>query len=74
MKQIIKYLRQFKQWILFVVSVSVESSDVGKCTKCKFNCETDYTTINDCNVGSYYAEKGLNRICYNGELWKETER
>lgn len=68
MKQIIKYLRQLKQWILFVVSVSFVSTDVGKCTKCKFN-------INDhCTVGTYYAEKGLSRFCIGGELWESNER
>ncbi len=68
-----KYLRnklaQFKQWILSIVSVSVASSDVGKCTKCRFNDDGWYR----CTAGSYYAEKGLNRICYEGELWEATE-
>lgn len=51
-----------------VVSVSVASSDVGKCTKCKFN-------INDrCTVGTYYAEQGKSRFCIEGELWEATER
>lgn len=50
------------------VSVSVASSDVGKCTKCKFN-------INDrCTVGTYYAEQGKSRFCIEGELWEATER
>ena len=40
------------------------------CKNCRFNCEDDHTCMNDCNVGSYYAEKGLNRICYEGELWE----
>ena len=51
-----------------VVSVSVASSDVVKCTKCKFN-------INDrCTVGTYYAEQGKSRFCIEGELWEATER
>jgi len=50
------------------VSVSVASSDVGKCTKCKFN-------INDhCRVGTHYAEKGLSKFCIEGELWEATDR
>ena len=50
------------------VSVSVASSDVGKCTKCKFN-------INDrCTVGTYYAEQGKSRFCIEGELWEANER
>lgn len=40
------------------------------CKNCRFNCEDDHTCMNDCNVGSYYADKGLNRICYEGELWE----
>ena len=40
------------------------------CLNCRFNYEDDHTKINDCNVGSYYAEKGLNKICYEGELWE----
>lgn len=51
-----------------VVSVSVASSDVGKCTKCNFN-------INDrCTVGTFYAEQGKSRFCIEGELWEATER
>ena len=59
-----------KWWKLNIpaVSVSVASSDVGKCTKCKFN-------INDrCTVGTYYAEQGKSRFCIEGELWEATER
>jgi hypothetical protein len=37
---------------------------IKNCKTCKFNCDTH------CNVGTYYAEQGLNRICYEGELWK----
>lgn len=40
-------------------------SDKGKCTTCKFGGEIY------CNVGSYYASKGENRICFEGELWEE---
>lgn len=53
-----------------VVSVSVASSDVGKCTKCRFNDKE----WDRCTVGSYYAEKGVNTFCYHGELWEATER
>jgi len=38
---------------------------VQNCLNCKFNLgET-------CGVGTVYAEKGINAICYEGELWKE---
>tara|TARA_R110000751_G_scaffold85111_1_gene169981 strand:- start:92 stop:298 length:207 start_codon:yes stop_codon:yes gene_type:complete len=68
MKQKTNILSQFKQWILSIVSVSVVSSDVGKCTKCKFN-------INDhCRVGTHYAKQGKSRFCVEGELWEATER
>ena len=70
MKQKTNKLAQFKQWILSIVSVSVASSDVGKCTKCRFN-NGKYA---NCTVGTYYAKKGLNKICYEGELWEATER
>lgn len=52
------------------VSVSVASSDVGKCATCRFNDEE----WDRCVVGTYWAEKGLNKICYEGELWETTER
>ena len=68
-----KILQNFKNAVkqalnIPVVSVSVASSDVGKCTKCKFN-------INDrCTIGTYYAEQGKSRFCIEGELWEATER
>lgn len=34
------------------------------CKNCKFNNE-QY-----CTVGTHYAEKGLNKFCYEGELWE----
>lgn len=39
----------------------------GKCTICRFNCHHEFY---QCKVGNYYASQGLNRICYEGELWK----
>ena len=48
--------------------------DFGKCSKCNFNCENNHTIMNDCNVGSYYAEKGLIKICYRGELWEPIKK
>ena len=53
-----------------VVSVSVVSSDVGKCTTCRFNDKE----WDRCVAGTYWAEQGLNIICYEGELWEATER
>lgn len=54
MKSSIKALKQ--AWQKTRVRFSVGSSDVGKCTKCKFN-------INDrCTVGTYYAEQGKKQI------------
>ena len=35
------------------------------CMNCRFNVDTY------CIVGSYYAEKGMNKICYEGELWEK---
>lgn len=46
--------------------------DNKTCKTCRFNCENDHTVMNDCNVGTHYAaEKGLNVICYEGELWEQ---
>lgn len=47
------------------------TKEIESCSTCRFNCEDDPTVINDCNVGSYYAEKdGINVICYIGELYE----
>lgn len=35
------------------------------CKTCRFN-EGIY-----CNVGSYYAEKGQDKVCFQGELWEK---
>jgi len=65
-----------KNSVLHIFSVVFSFLRVGNkkpkqtCKNCRFNCEDDHTCMNDCNVGSYYAEKGLNRICYEGELWE----
>ena len=59
-----------KVFAIHNVSVSVASNDVGKCTKCQFN----NGKYDNCTVGTYYAEKGLSKICYEGELYHSTER
>jgi hypothetical protein len=68
MKNIFRKLKQ-----LFcktnIIETSVES-DFGKCTKCRF---ADFDN-NRCTVGSYYAEKGYNKICFEGELWQTLDR
>jgi hypothetical protein len=47
---------------------NIDYFNVRKCTTCRFN------NGDNCTVGTYYAvEKGLNGICYEGELWKVTE-
>lgn len=38
---------------------------INTCTTCRFN--QDIT----CYAGTYYAAKGENKICYNGELWEQ---
>ena len=62
-------IRQTKK--LFLFSVMLSFFGVGKkkqtCKNCKFN-NKQY-----CTVGTYYAEKGLNRVCYEGELWEGNE-
>ena len=72
----IKRSAKRSKFLLFIFSVVFSFLRGGKkkpkqtCKNCRFNCEDDHTCMNDCNVGSYYAEKGLNRICYEGELWE----
>jgi cell division protein FtsL len=34
------------------------------CKTCRFDCDTH------CNVGTYYAEQGQSKTCYEGELWQ----
>ncbi len=70
MKKKTNKLVQLKQWILSIVSVSGASSDVGKCTTCRFN----NGKYDNCTAGTYWAEQGLNRMCCEGELWEATER
>jgi hypothetical protein len=45
------------------------NNESGSCTTCKF------ISGNSCTVGTYYAEKGIDTICFEGELWqpKKTE-
>jgi len=45
--------------------------DNKTCKTCRFNCEDDHTSINDCNVGTHYAKLGMKAICYEGELWEQ---
>lgn len=68
MKYLLNKLAQFKQWILSIVSVSVASYDIGKCTKCRFNID------DHCRVGTHYAKQGKSKFCIDGELWEATER
>jgi hypothetical protein len=42
----------------------VNTSKINTCITCRFN-EDVY-----CYVGTYYAAKGQNRICLEGELWE----
>jgi hypothetical protein len=46
------------------------TTDKGKCTTCIFaDYENDY-----CTVGTHYAEKGLLKTCYEGELWETNKQ
>lgn len=51
----------------FVYYKFKKDSPCKSCLTCKFN--QDYY----CNVGDYYADKGINTFCYSGELWEEKE-
>jgi len=57
-----RFLQKIKD--LFISNKETEDK---KCINCKFN--TDFY----CNVGSYYAKKGINKVCYSGELWEKIE-
>lgn len=50
------------------VSVAVEKHT---CKTCRFAIGGKY---GNCWVGTYYAEQGKDRFCYEGELWEATER
>jgi hypothetical protein len=62
-------IKKPKKLGLFSVMLSFFSGGKKKqtCKNCKFNNQ-QY-----CTVGTYYAEKGLNKICYEGELWDANE-
>ena len=47
-------------------STKPKPTDRGKCTKCRFAGGK----YGNCTVGTYYAEQGLDKICYEGELWE----
>ena len=57
------YCEFFREYELLVDATK------GKCTTCAFN----NGKYDNCTVGSYYAEQGLDRFCYEGELWKESD-
>ena len=44
----------------------VVESPVGKCKTCRF---ADWDN-SKCTAGSYWAEQGYNKICFEGELWE----
>ena len=50
------------------VSVAVEKHT---CKTCRFAIGGKYS---NCWVGTYYAEKGKDRFCYEGELWEQERR
>jgi len=55
----------FLQLIIFLKIIKYNKKPKNSCITCRFN-EAIF-----CNVGSYYAEKGLDKICYQGELWEK---
>jgi hypothetical protein len=59
---------QINEWVIhfnipneLVLIPNISDINKGKCTHCKF-----YTNIS-C---TYYAELGMNKLCYGGELWE----
>ena len=41
--------------------------EIKNCSTCRFNEDVS------CYAGTYYAAKGQNRICFDGELWESNE-
>ena len=56
--------------VLHNVRISFFNKKTGwqTCLNCKYNLGES------CGVGTVYAEKGINAICYEGELWEKNER
>ena len=59
-------MNKIKQWFLYIVRLSFLNKKTAwqTCLNCKYN------TGENCNVGTAYAKKGKNAICYDGELWE----
>lgn len=57
-------MKNFFKKIFGIKSVEKPDSDIGKCTKCRFNVD------DNCIVGTHYAKQGKNRFCIEGELWE----
>ena len=55
----------FLQVVIFLKMLKYKKETKNSCTTCGFNDGVF------CNVGEYYAEKGMNIFCYKGELWKK---
>lgn len=57
------WLKILKKKILSKQKITLSTFEKS-CKTCKFK-------INDsCTVGTYYANIGLRKICYEGELWE----
>ena len=68
MKKFIRNLFKGKKQQCNIPDVNV--SVAATCSTCRFvDRERDM-----CTVGSYWAEKGQNKVCYSGELWEAIER
>jgi len=53
-------------WNIFKLkkTKSKTKKEVKNCSTCRFNEDVS------CYAGTYYAAKGQNKICHEGELWE----
>ena len=51
--------------ILRLIRKPKVKKETKNCSTCRFNEDIN------CYAGTYYAAKGQNKICYDGELWEQ---
>jgi hypothetical protein len=67
-KKIKKFFKKSARQQLKKEIISAESNT---CKTCRFSKDGKY---NNCWVGTYYAEKGENKFCVEGELWEPFQK
>ncbi len=62
----IKYLKNLFKKENIKTTETKEIKQENSCRTCRFNCEEK----DMCVAGTHYAEKGLTKVCFSGELWE----